>query len=278
MRDAIDGDVVYSEILMSSAAADTHTILLVEGDTDVTVLSGFMDGEGLNLLDCFGKNNLMHAFQLTVLHGPSHVWAFRDRDFMSQSPHDKMVLTSYYDLEMEIVQAGDSLTRLLRSFGDRNLLARLGTDGAVKAALLCLEAASRIGALRLVSEQLGLGIRCKNFPVGEVQMADEPKICITRLADLAVQRTPSLTQDQVSMLEKEVQSCLDSHPVEYLVNGHDLCRVVAALGRKHWGLAESARTLEKALRAAFSLEEFKRTTAFQQLHAVVPRFADVVAA
>lgn len=241
---------------------DSRTILLVEGDDDCRLLDPHVDSGQATTLPAGCRSAALTAWRGIDERGIEAVVVLIDRDWETvlSSPlaRDGLVRTLHYDIDVDIALSGSVLERLIANHSSRQ--GRPPTQEILRCALA---AAGAVGALRLVSDRYGLGLRTARFPISAVMDASGT-VDLRTLAEVAIKRSTSPKHVDIDWLVDAVQQERASFADETLCNGHDLVAVLSAL-LKLWKGRAGADTLAQGLRSACSRTELAETHVFQQV-------------
>lgn len=268
MKQAIDADTVFAEIVMQRAA-DDRPIILVEGPEDVSALDSHIREDCLMLLTA-GNSALMGAIRLSDQQGIDRVVAISDLDWSgvlyTANPSPNVVYTDHYDLDATILACPGVIARVTAAHCDRGKVGRLLALTQTKSLLdLAIRIASVIGALRLVSIRESLGLNLRSFPIEQVVEWPAYMVDPARLAEIAIARSRDITitsSELESLLKAEMS--LVSSPLRYC-SGHDLLSALAAIMRRGGGGTDGAAVLSRVIRSAFSCPDLQSTTLHQKV-------------
>lgn len=259
MLDQITGDDIFNTVAMLITVPGRSTLVLMEGPPDCATLGPHVDHARTSLIPCHGVENLMRAIELVDQAQIEGVLAIRDRDWIGilvpPPPSANIVLTDLYDLDATLLLKTAICIRII------SVLSPPSGPSAASEAMRLEEArtaavslAGAVGRLRLTSERQHLGLSLRLFPVHEVVEAEGATISLSRLIELACQRS------RVSPVNPEVvRGQYEAEPerdFDELCCGHDLGASLALICQRLFGASVVKRdTVLQMARSALSCAE-----------------------
>ena len=262
MFEDLTADALAAEVLFLRAQAPNSAIVLLEGDSDIRLFEHLLNVDISNLVNCFGKNNVLLTIDLVDQSKIRGVLAIVDADFSRilniaySSPN--VVLSDFHDFEMVLLNS-KALERLLIEDGSREKILELQSRTTVRK--LLTEACLPLGSLRLYSQQTNANLKFKGLRYR--QFGRRLKINLDQSIKEVFDNTQIYTghEKAKAFIENFPFSSVDPNQ---LVCGHDM---MAALGTALQSLIGSRKAvhcsvqeLESKLRLGFSLEDFSSTS------------------
>lgn len=272
MMEHYDGDMLYSEILITKNVS-TRIIMLVEGDSDCTILDPHIDETSCETLAGHSKSAVLEAIDLVALTGVADIIALVDRDwygFGDEKPANKLLfITEHYDLDATVILAEGLVHRMALAMSDKECVRQLTTRlrvSDVREALVVLSLP--LGVLRFESRRNDYQLKLRNLPMGNFLSHDTPAIDLDRLLSIAIQRSPRgkcPSPDSIkTLMSATIRAIVDA---EMYCSGHDMAAILGCIIRKSWNRSISNGTLECALRGAFRTEDLAMCSFYDEISA-----------
>ncbi|MFD9430350.1 hypothetical protein [Streptomyces sp. NPDC060002] len=265
MQNDLTGDDLFSYVLLLRSGPTARKYILCEGDSDCAVLDPHLEEDLCETLPGYGKSSVLDAIKIVEQQQMRGVAALIDRDWEKDEISIPVVAvqTDHYDIDATVFYSGDVCRRVVYSFCDRasvrNFLQVGGWASPVEPATLL---AFPIGVLRKLNYEHGWGLRFSDTPFSEVALPDATGVDLVKTVSSALARAkkarimPSDIPAVAALANSEMKSVTD--PTAYCC-GHDLNASLAYLMSQKWRGRINRKTLEKAMRAAFSCKEIAVT-------------------
>ncbi|UPJ95048.1 DUF4435 domain-containing protein [Bradyrhizobium sp. 172] len=264
MFEDITPEALAAEVLFLRAQAPESSIVLLEGDSDVRLFQSLLDVDIGNLVNCFGKENVLRTIDLIDQGG---VLAIVDADFAAilktGYTSQNIVQSDFHDFEVVLFNSG-ALDRLLTEDGSREKIRAVQKTKSVRELLInsCLH----LGCLRLYSQTSGSDLKFKGlrYRFFGRKLKVDPDEIVKEVFDHSLKHTG---HDEAKAFIKNFSfSTVDPNQ---LVCGHDL---IAALGVALQSLIGSRNAahcavpeLESKLRLGFAREDFAKTRTYADI-------------
>lgn len=270
MKEYISGDDVVATVILLRDD-DSRVVVLVEGESDCSVLDGHINDASAVTLPAFGKNNVIAALDKFAEANIGGVIGVIDSDWIGVLPGTTatgaIVVSENYDLDVDVMLLPGLFSRFALAHFDREAVLRaLDSAGVDELLDRVFAIAAPIGILRYVAARDRLSIPLRDFPAESVVDVRNLACDVRRLAMVAADRSGgTLVADQIeSMVESEL-SALPS-PLHRFVSGHDAAAVLAIVGRRLLGARGLSRDhVERGLRAAVGCAEFRQLNVARSL-------------
>lgn len=250
MRGALTGDTLFATVLLTRQATK-ELILVVEGDDDHYVFEAHINDRDVRLvMGTGGKPNVLRAAEIADAQDLKGVRFFVDADFdrAAETPvayPANVTVSTNHDTLMDVVLGGDLLLdrvidthcRAARRAGNEFTTEEVRREA--------MELAGTMVPLRVANEDGGLGLRLRDFPLGNVTALPAQ---VAELAQIAIARSnTSLTIDEV-VQRVGVTNAVLTNAREPLVGDHDFFRALSRVLRSK-GVTAGAESLLTAFLA-----------------------------
>jgi len=250
---------------MRSALSDI--ILIVEGDSDVGLLSNSLGLSNGNFLSCDGKLKLDELYKLGPAEGLDRgMIFFRDRDFdgLSTSLEDGVlrVITSNYDIEMDLIN-GRIFRRIFNGFGKLN-----DDDTSYIAAweTLCSSCA-KLGALRSISLTNALALDFDNLKLNKFVSTTDLSVDTERMVTYVANKSKSHVEGEA--IAKRIEELQSEKASASLCCIYDLLEFLRLLLSRVYDFGSSSKCAPEItsimLRAMVTVEDIARTDWYEPL-------------
>ena len=273
IKKEISGTIIANEVRLQRA---THkgSFLLVEGNDDEKFFEKFCDPQQCSIFVCLGRGRLLEAITALGMTDFPGALGIADRDFSEfvnfPSFEGKVIFTDENDLEIMIL-CSPALDNLLGEFGAKDRVSAIVASEGKQVCDLVFDAASFVGALRLVSQVEGWSL---SFEGMTYQFIDPNSYCLDESETVKhvlgrSKQRPSMTNDEILTRVREQVSQVDL--AKKLCCGHDCLRVLRKALRKEFGHTNEfnndgrAKTLGRILRLAYDFDFFRLTNAYQEI-------------
>lgn len=262
-------DIVATVILMRDV--DSAPIILAEGEPDCAVLDGHIAAGAATTVPCFGKKNALGAIEALGKAGVDLVVAVVDADWVGLGKEQAIagvIYTENYDLDTDIVLLPGLLRRFAIAHFGLEGVAKLSTDGdTAHFAADAVGFAAPFGALRFVSERDDLRLPLRNIPPEAAFDLTTLRCDVRRMVDIAIRKAgddPAGVDHIVASIDLQL-SVIVGHEARFAC-GHDVCAIIALIGRRIFGVRGLSRdAVERSIRAAVGCAEFKQLRVVEEL-------------
>ncbi len=252
--------------LLAMRSGRKEIFLVVEGDSDVDLLSQIFCLGHSNFVACSGKENLNAVYELSPRKGLDQGTVFlRDRDHESLSHSDrggtKLYVTDYYDIEMQLLSTR-IFGRIFREYKKGET-----TDSLLETNFnLIANAAAWIGALRLYNTRYGIGIDFDDIKFNRFLDVKSMTVDPSNLVKYMLAKS-QLSHAYNPDLEVEVAAIYKSNEdKKWLVCGKDFIDILHVAFHRHFKFCDSSEcepvVLLRMLRAAAVIDDLKNCSFF----------------
>ncbi|WP_437823717.1 DUF4435 domain-containing protein [Tenacibaculum mesophilum] len=282
VREEIDGDFIANSLRMDSYKG---YYVLVEGNNDELFYSKFLNENEVQIEICHGKENILQAVQILDENNANKKYiglVDKDYDFLKDSPveSNNLIRTDYHDIET-ICISSKAFEDFSKEYCKEEKVDKICNEVSKSLKEHILELARPIAGIRILSIKNNYTIKFK--PSGkETKELDYTKfICKDKFRFLGLntlmstleryynQGLPKSNEEIISELEA---LNLDEYEILDIVHGHDLSNIIVIGLKKTIGKSSLNKTkrdeVERALRLAYSKEEFTKTEIFRNLKAI----------
>ncbi|MFD5894911.1 hypothetical protein [Streptomyces sp. NPDC060366] len=272
MRNDLDGNDLFSYIMLLQTAPSPKKYIVCEGDSDCAVLDPHINDYTCETIPGYGKNSVLEAMLIAEQRNLRDIAALIDRDWeKDRLPVSSLaVKTDFYDIDATVFYSGDVCRRVVGAFCDREEVRKFIGLGSWDSPLEPVtELAFPIGILRKLNFEGGWGIRFSDTPFREVALAGARGVDIERTVLSAIERSKKPRvgiSDVASIVDIATDAMAEVDDKPAYCCGHDLNGALAYLMTSKWRGRINRTSLERAMRAAFSCKELFSTT----LHTALP--------
>ncbi|WP_310725091.1 hypothetical protein [Streptomyces sp. N2A] len=262
-------DDVLSHVMM---LADTNDLLylLVEGDTDCSVIDPHIDVTLCDTLPSGGKTVVLGAVRMAREEGFDRLAAVIDLDWAEilypKTQDDDVFYTDHYDIDATVFFREHNALRVAGSFSNRaRLRSHVANCGYANLHELVTRLAFPVGLLRFTSEKRRLQLNLRDFPISVVLNDEGNGIDLDRLIDLSLRRSgrDSACKEEVARLYAEAKE--EVTDVQRYCSGHDLLAALATVLHRKFGSKASIDSISRAVRGAFSCSDVKESALFSSI-------------
>jgi len=262
------------------------TYLLLEGKKDIKLFKKLFCEKNTQLKPTFGKHKMREVYTILSERGFNRKVGIRDADYLRLDGNEKYVdsyehnifITDYHDSEGMVINS-QALNDFIHIISDSEKVKNFERNyGNIKELIyrLCYP----LACLRLVNkvDNLGLSFKPAN-PEGNKlkyrKFISESNFSylgheklINTVVEYSTNRGSVIAKREV-IIESLEASIIKNHPVEEVVNGHDLAEILYLVGKK--GLNSTSKTLqdasciEESLCLAYNINYFSSTDLFNKL-------------
>lgn len=261
MKQNIDKHVIANWARMRGNRHRGPCIVIVEGEKDVRLYSGFLS-EKVRIIPGHGKPNLIGALMILEGEGWKGVIGIADADFDlvagQVSELANLFLTDTHDLETMILRS-PALRKVLREM-------RIEPDRFLEASFpKVVEAGRLIGCLRWVSTTHHLELVFSQMKPEDFTDPRTLSLKEDRLVDSVLRATRNPLREKTS-IQKYFRETISQFLDEWQMScGHDLVALISfALEHAH-NTRVHPETLEKDLRLAYEYDHFRRTEMYSSM-------------
>ncbi len=261
------GVATKAATLLAMRSAKKEILLVVEGDTDISLMSRALGLPRSNMLSCNGKEILTSLFSLPPQKGIDEGTIFlRDRDCDDIVSHEKdgilLLVTDRYDIEMEFLE-----NRIFSAIMFEYSVGEV--DKALSEKIFCeiCAASGVLGALRLFSSKSGANL---DFDDLKYNRFFDHKEFIIKKSDLikyvyakSKQKIPDVT-----FVENELDAILEERSHKDLACSKETIEIIhILLWRKynHNSAECSSNVISRMIRVASNSEDAKSLSLFPAL-------------
>lgn len=246
--------------LLTMRSAKKEVLFVVEGDTDVDLLSDILGLSRSNILSCNGKEVLMAVYSLSPQKGIDAGTIFlRDRDHDSYvtsiSNGVLLIVTQRYDIEMDLL-AVRVFGRIVSSF---NGISRHSVTATDIWALICY-AGAKIGALREYSKVNSVDLQFDDLKYSRFLEIREFDVDLEKMIRYFYAKS-SKTVGDIKQVVQAISSSLNTRSHEEMVCAKecfDLLEIYLSRSLRVCHVHEcGAATLERMFRVAATNQDFK---------------------
>jgi hypothetical protein len=241
---------------------------LLEGATDIKRFATFVSERGCSIVNCYGRKNLIEAFDILDEEGFLGIVALADADFdrvlKSLKTIDGIIYSTFHDFDLDWIDEG-VLTRYLFEVGNHNKVRENGSAGEILKKLL--EALKRVSLAKFINafksydikfSDIDLQSHCSGFSVDFPSYIAEVFRQNVRKTDIQNHLSTAIEVNAA----KEVN-------LYQLTNGHDVYCLLGVCLREELGERRISQTwgreVECHVRLTFDDERFSRSDVFRAL-------------
>jgi hypothetical protein len=266
MLDLLTADDVLSHVMM---LADTNELLylLVEGDTDCSVIDPHIDMTVCDTLPSGGKTVVLGAIRMAREEGFDRLAAVVDLDWTDllhpKVQDTEVFYTDYYDIDATVFFQEQNVLRVAGSFSNRSQL-RSHVANSEHSTLheLITHIAFPVGALRFTSEKHRLQLNLRDFPISVALNEEGTSINQPQLLEISLRRSgkgSECKEEIARLLQEEIKQMSD---IRRYCSGHDLLSALAAVLHRKCGSKASGDAIARAVRGAYSCSDAKESLLF----------------
>jgi hypothetical protein len=269
MLNCVDGAHIAAEVRMLRQAHANSSIIIVEGETDATIMEHFIDSTKCVVEIGFGKENVLVALDQLEDEGFSGVLAIVDADFDRilgvNYTLDSLIVTDAHDFDLTIF-ASSALNRYLAEHADKATFTSNFGGEIERVRTAILKASIPLAYCRLSSYRRGLRIYFKELKHEQHIYVDSLETDTNGLHQYLLTRS-ACKCDLPGLRQHIMKEASASHDLLHFCNCHDVAAVLGIALRKilasRHALQTWAREIEAGLRLAFDLEAFSATKMYK---------------
>ncbi|MFD6156399.1 hypothetical protein ACFWF7_38630 [Nocardia sp. NPDC060256] len=267
MREALDGDTVFADMMMMRQV-DSRIVLLVEGEEDTDVVDPHLNEDNCRSEIGHGKHAVLRAAELVTQNKVSGVLFAVDKDFDDPTKirltHRHISVSEYYDLHSDIlINCHESIKRLTICHTKRDKFKIPPSSGSITTTII--EIAGPLGMLRYWSVKNQIGLNLAKFPSHLLVEASERNSLFDETVHIAYLRSTGLTVSETDMINALKQMASANSNLAPFCQSHDMIDIFSALIRQRWGGSVGKDYLANALRASVAFDCFQRLQIYKDL-------------
>ncbi|MEH2441933.1 DUF4435 domain-containing protein [Nostoc sp.] len=265
MRDFLTVDRVANQIRLRRSTY-TGTFLLVEGSSDKTFYTRFVDQLVCELVETSGKpSSKQRAIEILKILEESNfqgVLAIVDADFdrfetlLYTSPN--LLRTDSHDLETMLINS-PAFNKVLAEFGSEEKIAQFTQD----VRLVLIENGISVGYLLWISKSNGLNLTFEGITFSKFLNERTLQIDELKLIQEIKNKSQAFSLNEKDMQERLKSQKSNNHDPWQICCGHDLVEILSFGLRKALGSNKAAdvepNSLERSLRLAYEEIYFYQT-------------------
>ncbi|WP_145968935.1 DUF4435 domain-containing protein [Streptomyces hyaluromycini] len=262
-------DDVLSHVMM---LADTNELLylLVEGDTDCSVIDPHIDMAVCDTLPSGGKTVVLGAVRMAREEGFNRLAAIVDLDWAEilypKTKEDGVFFTDHYDIDATVFFREQNVLRVAGTFSNRaQLRSYVANSDCPTLHEAVKQIALPVGLLRFTSEKHRLQLNMRDFPISVILNEDASGIDVDNLINIALKRSgkeDDCKEEVTRLYREEIEEIID--PVRYF-SGHDLLAALATVLHKKCGSKASIDAISRAVRGAYSCSDVRESPLFSSI-------------
>lgn len=259
IRDKLDEAYTISEINLTLNHNKNNVCVVVEGSDDQKLFRPLLSNN-VEVFQSYASNTGVDNIVENYFLGNKRVIGIRDRDYFAVPVNNQCFFCDYCCAEMMIISVDNCFDRLYCNFYNA------GRMNSEEVRLHCLERLEKLSKLRKMNHTLGWNIKfdgikpSKHYKMNICEMNDEI------VNELNIINNPT---NQIDAFREAICDALPkcTSLQEYLLitNGHDFVNLFCKVATNTYGQA-SIKTIEATLRGTFSVDDFKNTALYRDLH------------
>jgi hypothetical protein len=235
--------------------------VLVEGIDDQKLFSKLIDGPHTRVNQANGGLSALHKAIAVLTEETNQVIGIRDADFLrleqKTSEHNSLFITDFHDAEMMMVMSDIAFQAVISEY----LNPQLNEFKDIREEIL--GKLEFLGGIRFYNQINNFSINFKDLSIIEILDSDNNEIDKENCIDYLIQRSPNFNHGlKSSAIEQIIQ---DINDLAELCCGHDFNKFLAFIVTKESKPGVSDKDISKALRLAFSKNEFSKTHLYNDL-------------
>ena len=261
----IDGFVIACQVRMERQA-HKGSFLLLEGQTDISRFSLFVDKELCSIVNCHGKPNLIEAIEILYDEGFLGALGLADADFdrllNELKQHEGLIFSEYHDFDLDF--AGEEiLERYLSHVCHAEKVSEHGSVADIHEKIM--KSIYPASVAKLMNRTRQIKLRLSGISVGYCLSGFNFEF--EKYVDEVFIRNPDKSAEKTEFKKKITSGCKVSHDLFQVTNGHDFHEALGAIIRS----LMSNRRLEQTrgsevgvhLRMLLTEELFRRRSLFE---------------
>lgn len=258
MQGSLTGDSLFAHLMMQRQV-DPRLFLLIEGDEELAILTGHIDDLSVMIFVGGGKPTVLRAGALIDDSGMGKAAALIDRDLddftgASANYPTSMIVTDGYDFSSDVLTADWEILR-------RAAVAHGGVAAVknieVMTSSVFIDSVRRLSSsiisLRLVNQELALGLNLRGFPYQDIIDGTLEPLAADQILARANQRSSTvvLLQDVKGPLE-QATARINKAPI--VPGGHDIFGATSAMLRASGASGVGAKQIAASVFTAANCE------------------------
>ena len=247
--------------------------MLLEGLDDIRALESFIDNRCCEIVNSFGRPNLLEAVSLLDEDGFGGICGIIDPDFSAfikvKYKSDNILCADFGDLDMMLFMSS-ALDKYISNVSDRVLIQAFEEKVGCSIRERILDTASQIGASRVVSLQRNVRVCFRDMKMEEFVDGSTLQLLEEEFYHGLIRRSPNsscgaqqLKTWSGALIREASRRGLSK---AFLCQGHDVAAMLGLALRSVLGRRTSSQTwgseVETGLRLAFSRSEFEITNLY----------------
>ena len=261
IREHLSKDSLVAELKMqlSSPQNLNRTMILFEGEDDISVFNSLIDNDGCMLFESYGGKAALNEI-ITSIINDKRLIGIRDRDYEANPLGQRIFFCDHCNLEMMIVSNNESFSNSMFK------IVRQGDD-FLKLREDVLLAIKGLSITRKLNEELQWHISFKGISVNYLLTLSNPIKVKDLILYLNSINANMIDDQQMDLIITEMDK-LTSHPLDY-TNGHDYCQALVFFLKTKYtnkGIKTiGAKDFSTFLYLGYHEKHFKKTSLYNSL-------------
>lgn len=257
VRDKLDEADTISEIFLTLNHNKDTVCVVVEGEDDQKLFRPLLSNNS-ELFQSYASNTGVDELVQNHFNGNKRVIGIRDKDYLSTSINEQCFFCDYCCAEMMIISVDSCFDRLYCNYyKDKRL-------NSTELRLHCLERLEKLSKLRMLSFQYDWRIKFDGIKPSKHYVINIDDMNTAIVSDLNSMNQSNLIDEARESLCDTLPKCVSLHEYLSITNGHDFVNLFCRVATGSHGQA-SIKGIEAAMRATFSIDDFRTTTLYQEL-------------
>ena len=281
IKEEINGEIIANSLCLDPLP---EYYVLVEGETDELFYSKFLNDDKCLIEICHGKQNVLDAISILDARNKKVNYlglVDKDYDFINKSTYSSNIIkTDAHSVETMCVSS-ESFNNVINEYFDSEKIEKIEKKTSLPLVSHLLNLAKEIAGIRIISQIDGYNFQFKPSETKPKELEYAKFICKENFTFLGLDtllesikryynQAVGITNNELS--EKIEQLDLDQYELLNLCHGHDLSRIIVvglkkAIGKNATKTA-SIGEIERALRLAYTKDEFYQTDIKKQIDAI----------
>lgn len=263
----LDSKLSEIRLSISHPSNKNKVFILLEGNTDIKLFRKFFAKEYTDTTGLVGKEKVIKALEILIAEGYTQVIGIKDADFdhllNTQTVHN-LFITDFHDMEIQMIES-PALDSVIAEYGKADART-IDIKEKTYATVLTIGYARYFNEKKKhAGEERDLSfdsLKFQNF----IQFQNDQLLFdeVNFLSELISEskKRKSTCQITEQQLKYEIESLeAESYDIRQICSGHDITKVIGLVLPKKQNINE----IEKALRLAYSLQNFQQTSLYLQL-------------
>lgn len=254
-------DSIISEIrlLLGSDIKKEQIFVIVEGEDDIRFWKSIISSKSVSLYESYdGKCGITKIIDNHFIN-EYRVFGIRDRDYELNLQAPQIFFYDYSCMEMMLIKSDSAFKKVTSEYYKGNL---------DEMGLRCfiLEELKVLSLMRKNNETLGRAIRFKGLSINNAFSKESLSINNIRLADnIHILNNGNTIYSVDDIKDFELQT-LNENELFDITQGHDFTTLMACICSLYLKKNISNITIESGLRCSFSLDDFEKTSLYNDLN------------